>query len=90
MQLLRVDGGFVQLVNREWKEVKTVALGEVAPVVLEQGKPVAHMRALSYFSRCSAAETFQRQALEETHRRGVTEAGVVCAVTHGSVDSRLH
>jgi hypothetical protein len=85
VQLLSVDGAFVQLVNREWKEVKTLALGEVVPPVLEQGKPVVHTRALSYFSRCSASEQFQRQALVETHRRGVTEAGVVCAVTDGSV-----
>lgn len=85
VQLLSVDGAFIQLVNREWKEVKTLALGEVAPPVLEQGTPVVHTRALSYFSRCSAAEHFQRQALVETHRRGVTEAGVVCAVTDGSV-----
>lgn len=85
VQLLSVDGAFIQLVNREWKEVKTLAVGEVAPPVLEQGTPVVHTRALSYFSRGSAAEHFQRQALVETHRRGVTEAGVVCAVTDGSV-----
>jgi hypothetical protein len=85
VQLLSVDGAFVQFVNREWKEVKTLALGEVAPPVLEQGKPVVHTRALSYFSRCSTSEQFQRQALVETHRRGVTEAGVVCAVTDGSL-----
>jgi hypothetical protein len=85
LQLLSVDGAFIQLINREWKEVKTLALGEVQPPVLEQGKPVVHTRALSSFSRCSASETFVRQALVETHRRGVTEAGVVCAVTDGSV-----
>ena len=84
IQFLSVDGAFIQLVNTEWKEVKTLALGEVQPPVLEQGRPVVHTRALSYFSRCSAAETFQRQALVETHRRGVTEAAVVCAVTDGS------
>lgn len=84
LQLLSVDGAFIQLVNCEWKEVKTLALGEVQPPVMEQGKLVVHTRNLSYFSRCSSVDTFERQALVETHRRGVSEAGVVCGVTDGS------
>jgi hypothetical protein len=83
-QFLSVDGAFVPLVGGEWAEVKTLALGEVAPPRQINGEIVIQTQALSYFSRLTDATTFQRLALVETHRRGVETAGAVGAVTDGA------
>jgi hypothetical protein len=45
---------------------------------------VAHAQNLSYFSRKVNAETFQRLALVEMHRRSVEKAGEVAAVMDGA------
>jgi hypothetical protein len=84
VQLLSVDGAFLQLVGGEWKEVKTLAVGVVGKPVQENGEQVVHTTQLSYFSRMSDAKEFERQALVEIHERGVEKAGVVCAVTDGA------
>jgi hypothetical protein len=83
-QFLSVDGAMVPLVGGEWAEVKTLAVGEVAPPVQVKGETVIQTHAMSYFSRLTDAKTFQRLALVETHRRGVETAGQVGAVTDGS------
>jgi len=83
-QFLSVDGAMVPLVGGEWAEVKTLAVGEVAPPVQHKGETVIQTGAMSYFSRLAEAKTFQRLALVETHRRGVETAGQVVAVTDGS------
>jgi hypothetical protein len=82
---LSVDGAFVPLVHGEWTEVKTLALGPVAPGVDRKGRPAAQATQLSYFSRQAEAEAFTRLALGEVWRRGVPEAGTVCAVQDGAV-----
>jgi hypothetical protein len=84
LQFLSVDGAMVPLVHREWAEVKTLALGVVAEPALEKGEWVVHSTELSYFSRLAEAETFDRLALVETHRRGTETARQVCAVTDGA------
>jgi hypothetical protein len=81
---LSVDGAMVPLVGGEWAEVKTLVIGAVQPPVMEDGELVVHTGRQSYFSRLAEAETFQRLALVETHRRGVERAGAVGAVTDGS------
>jgi hypothetical protein len=81
---LSVDGAMVPLVGGEWAEVKTVVIGEVPPAVRERGEMVVHTTQHSYFSRLADAETFQQQALVETHRRGVETAQAVAAVTDGA------
>src|SRR5512143_3722419 len=83
-QLLSVDGAMVPLVGGEWAEARTLVIGEVQPPVLCQGAPVIHTTQLSYFSRLSDAETFQRLALVETQRRGVETAQAVAAVSDGA------
>jgi hypothetical protein len=84
VQLISLDGCYLQMVGGEWKEVKTLALGEVAEPVEERGEQVVHTSELSYFSRMSEAEQFQRAALVEIHARGVEQAGTVCAVSDGA------
>jgi hypothetical protein len=75
----------VPLCHGEWAEVKTLAIGEVAPPVLEQGEPVVHTQNLSYFSRLTDSATFERLALSEVQRRGVPNARRVVAVMDGAV-----
>jgi len=81
-----VDGAMVPLRGKgEWAEVKTLALGEVQPpVVNRDGEREVPVTALSYFSRLADAETFGRLATVETHRRGVETAGTVCGVVDGA------
>jgi hypothetical protein len=84
VQLLSVDGAMVPLVGKQWTEVKTLAVGEVKQEFKPTGERVIRTRELSYFSRGSEASVFSRQALVETHRRGVEVAGQVCAVCDGA------
>jgi hypothetical protein len=65
--------------------VKTLAIGEVAPPVVEQDAVVVHTERLSYFSRLTDSTTFERLALGEMHRRGVSAAHRVAAVMDGAV-----
>ncbi len=83
-QLVSPDGAMVPLVHGEWAEVKTVALGEIQPPVIEKGEAVVHTTALSYFSRLAEAETFTHLATVETQRRGTERAEIVCAVSDGA------
>jgi len=85
LQSMSVDGAMVPLVGREWTEVKTLALGEVTMEwEKRRGEEVIKTSELSYFSRSLESEEFARQALVETHRRGVEGAGKVCAVCDGA------
>lgn len=84
LQMMSVDGAFIQIVGGEWKEVKTVALGVVQEPVEEKGEQVFHTKDLTYFSRMSEAKKFEEEALVEIHERGVEKAGKVCAVTDGA------
>jgi hypothetical protein len=81
-----VDGAMVPLRGKgEWAEVKTVALGEVQPAVVNgRGEREVPVTALSYFSRLADADTFGHLATVETHRRGVEAAGTVCGVVDGA------
>lgn len=84
LQLLSVDGAMVPLLNKQWAEVKTLAVGEVRQTLNRNGERVIRTKELSYFSRCSEASVFARQALCETHRRGVESAKKVSAVADGA------
>jgi hypothetical protein len=84
VQLLSLDGALIQLVNGEWKEVKTLAVGVVGKAKQKTEEEQVRTTALSYFSRMSEAETFQQEALMEVYRRGVEKATVVCAVSDGA------
>jgi hypothetical protein len=83
-QLLSVDGAMVPLVNGEWAEVKTMVVGEVSSSVQSDGRQQVETHQLSYFSRLTDADSFNRLALVETHRRGVETASQVAAVVDGA------
>ncbi len=83
-QLVSPDGAMVPLVQKEWVEVKTVAIGAIQPPVQKDGEPVVQTTQLSYFSRLAEAETFTHLATVETQRRGTERAETVCAVSDGA------
>jgi len=90
LQMMSVDGAYIQLVGGEWKEVKTVALGVVKEPVEEKGELVVHTEDLSYFSRMSEAKKFGEEALVEIHKCGVEKSGEsVCGDRWSGVDSHL-
>lgn len=76
---ISADGAMVPLQHGVWAEVRTLVVGEVESV-----KGEAHTGNLSYFSRKESAETFNRLALVEIHRRGIENAGEVAAVMDGA------
>src|SRR5437764_8633614 len=79
-QALSGDGAMVHLIEGEWAEVKTLALGEVT----RDTRGEVCTQHLSYFSRLSDAASFEEAALVETHRRGLERASEVCAVQDGA------
>jgi hypothetical protein len=81
---MSVDGAHIPLVGGEWAEVKTLVIGVVQPPQVVKGDTVIRTAEHSYFSRLTDADTFQRLALVETHRRGVETAGQEGFVTDGS------
>lgn len=81
---ISADGAMVPLLHGQWAEVRTLVVGEVQPAVQERGEWVVRTRNLSYFSRKTSSEKFERLALVETQRRGVENARQVAAVMDGS------
>lgn len=83
--LVSVDGSFVHLTSGEWREVKSMAVGEFAsewtPGSWEAQVKTRH---LSYFTRSYPAREFEEQAWSELHRRGLEKAETVVAVNDGA------
>jgi hypothetical protein len=82
--LFSTDGAMVPIVGGEWKEVKTLLIGEIGKPVQEGEETVVHSQKHSYFSRVMGADEFRRLSLVETHRRGVEQAKVVAAANDGA------
>jgi len=83
--VLSADGAFVALTTGEWREVKTVTIGEFETVVGADGKEKVQTHSLSYFSRSYPAHDFEYYALPEIHRRGLANATVVVSPNDGAV-----
>ncbi len=80
-----IDGAMVAVTGGEWREVKTMALGEFQPHWdTRQQQVVTQTTRLSYFSRVDTAENFSRLALDEWQRRGGDNAHTVVAVQDGA------
>jgi hypothetical protein len=78
------DGAMISLVNKQWVETRTVAIGEPQEKRNAQGEREIHVGKLSYFSRLADASTFTHLAEVEIRRRKVKEAKEVCAVMDGA------
>jgi hypothetical protein len=81
---MSADGAMVPLLHGQWAEVRTLVIGEVQPAVQEKEEWMVHTRNLSYFSRKTSLEEFERLALVEIQRRGVENAREVAAIMDGS------
>ena len=83
--VISADGAFIGLTNGEWREVKTVAVGEFsAQWDAKKSELEVKSSKLSYFSRSYPAREFEHFALGELHRRGLEEAKEVVAVNDGA------
>ena len=83
--LISADGSFIRLTSGEWREVKSVAVGEFETTRSTQGLAEAvKTEKLSYFTRSYRAREFEYFALAELMRRGVDKAETVVAVTDGA------
>lgn len=80
-QQFSADGAMVPLVDGEWAEVRTVAIGTLP----EEGiTEPCHPSDITYFSRLCSAHDFIRQAALPCHTRGLSTAGTVVAVVDGA------
>jgi hypothetical protein len=83
--LVSADGALIRMTNGEWREVKTVVVGEFESQWNEQESEVqVKTRDISYFSRSYQIREFEQYALPELHRRGLDNASVVATVNDGS------
>lgn len=83
--IVSADGTLIGLVNGEWREVKSVVVGEFSAMWDEtSNERQVTTENMSYFSRSYRVREFERQALAELHQRGVTEAKTVVAVNDGA------
>ncbi len=78
------DGAMVSLVNKQWVETRTVAIGEPQEKRNADGEIEIHVGQLSYFSRLADAVAFTHLAAVEVQRRQVAQAKEVCAVMDGA------
>jgi hypothetical protein len=82
--VLGVDGAFVPVLPGEWAEVKTLVVGELGEACEVKGESVVPTHSLSYFSRLTEAQAFQRLSLGEVYRRRLETAGQVAALSDGA------
>ena len=83
--LVSEDGAFIRLTTGNWREVKTMVVGEIETTWQERTNKVkVETKNLSYFSRSYEIRQFERYALAELHRRGLDNAQEVVTVNDGS------
>lgn len=83
--LISADGSFIRLTSCEWREVKSVAVGEFETVKSAQGVAEAvRAQKLSYFTHSYRARNFEYFALAELARCGLDKAETVVVVTDGA------
>jgi hypothetical protein len=78
-QQVSVDGAMVPLVGGEWREGKTMVIGD-----LDTGQR-GHAGSLSYVCRVLEADRFAELATVELHRRGTFAAKTVVGVADGAL-----
>ena len=83
--LVSSDGVNIRLTNGEWREVKTVVIGEFKSEWNEKtATSEVKSSNLSYFSRSYRIREFEQYALPELHERGVFNAQKVVTVNDGA------
>ena len=83
--MFSVDGAFIQLTNGDWREVKSLAIGEFERVWNKTSwESQVKTTNISYFSRSYRAREFEYYALGELHQRGVFNAETIVSVNDGA------
>lgn len=83
--LVSEDGAYIRLTSGEWREVKTMVVGDIESRWDESSSQVkVETKNPSYFSRSYEIRKFERYALAELHRRGLDNAQEVVTVNDGS------
>lgn len=83
--LVSEDGAFIHLTTGDWREIKTMVVGDIESVWAKKtGKVIGQTKNPSYFSRSYEIRTFERYALAELHRRGFENAKEIVTVNDGS------
>ena len=82
--VVSADGAMISLVNKQWVEVRTLAIGEPNGETSADDQAEIHLGQLSYASRLCDAFTFTQHAAGELRRRRVGEVRQVCSVTDGA------
>ena len=83
--LVSSDGANIRLTNGEWREVKTVVIGEFKSQWNKKAsKTEVKTSNLSYFSRSYRVREFEQYALPELYERGVFNADKVVTVNDGA------
>jgi hypothetical protein len=83
--LVSEDGALIRLTTGNWREVKTMVVGEIEATWQKRTNKVnVQTKNLSYFSRSYEIRQFERYALAELHRRGLDNAQEVATVNDGS------
>lgn len=79
------DGATVCMTNGEWREVKTVVVGQFdSQWNKKRGEVEVKTHDISYFSRSYPIREFEQYALPELHHRGVFNAEKIVTVNDGS------
>ena len=81
VQQVSADGAMVPLVEGQWAEVRTVAVGTLET---DDGDGCVHAQDITYFSRLCSADAFIRQAALPLHERGLARSTTVVAVMDGA------
>ena len=83
--VISADGAFIGLTIGEWREVKTVAIGEFAGHWNARKSEIeVKSSKLSYFSRSYSARDFEHYALAELDRREIEKAKEIVTVNDGA------
>lgn len=82
--VVSADGAMISLLNKQWAEVRTLAIGEPTVEMDTDDQAEIHVHQLSYVSRLCDAFTVTQHAAGELRRRRVGEARQICSVTDGA------
>jgi hypothetical protein len=82
--VISADGAYVPLLNGQWAEVRTLAIGSCLASEAARTSSEDRVGDLSYFSRMTSAEHFIELAEVETRRRCLVQAQQVGAVMDGA------
>ena len=84
--VMSIDGGMILTTTGEWREVKTMAVGQFeARFNKKEGQIKAKTDQISYFSRIEEAAQFCESSIYEWHKRGMDKASQIVAVNDGAI-----